>query len=70
MWIAVGQGDFGCCVSLVVAMDAAVGFDFLEKGGNFIPGTLYEQVLDGKEKREMDLFIHGGWISDHSVNEV
>ena len=32
--------------------------------------TLYEQVLDGKEKREMDLFIHGGWISDHSVNEV
>ena len=70
MWTAVGQGGFGCCVCLVVAMDAAVGFNFLEKGGNFIPGTLYEQVLDGKEKREMDLFIHGGWISDHSVNEV
>ena len=66
MWIAVGEGGFGCCVSLVVAMDAAVRFDFLEKG----LGTLCEQVLDGKEKREMDLFIHGGWISDHSVNEV
>ena len=53
MWMAAGEGRFGCFVSLVVAMDAAVGFDFLEKGGEIFP-DLPGVLFDGKGR--------GRWI--------
>ena len=65
-----GEGSFGCGISLVIAMNATVGFDFLNKSGERLTGSSDEEILDSKEKWEMNLLIDRFRIPGRLCNEM